>query len=66
MIEPDETKIYLNPDDVELFKKFMEHYQTFKILQDNKAFDIGYGKTILNFAGGILQNIEKDEIVWRR
>lgn len=66
MIEPDETKIILSPEDVELFKKFMEHYQTFKILQDNKAFDIGYGKTILNFAGGILQNIEKDEIVWRR
>jgi len=66
MIEPDETKIILSTEDVELFKKFMEHYQTFKILQDNKAFDIGYGKTILNFAGGILQNVEKNERVWKR
>lgn len=66
MIEPDETKIYLNPDDVELFKKFMQHYQTFKLLQDNGVFNVGYGKAILNFAGNVMQNIVIEEIVWKK
>lgn len=38
----------------------------FQSLQESGALDIQYGKITLNFSGGFLQNIVKEEMKWRR
>jgi len=48
------------------FVLFQKRYDIFKHLEEEKAFDIGFGKIVLNFAGGVLHNITKEEVVYRR
>ena len=59
-------KIFLTEEEAKKWVEYQKHYKTFLILLENKLFDIGYGKAILNFANGELQNLTKDEIVWRK
>lgn len=64
MIE--ETTVILSKEDAQAFKDFMQFYDEFKIIQKAGTFNIGYGKSILNFAGGILQNVVIEEIKYKR
>ena len=65
MPEPQVT-IFLTHQDAELFKSFNQFHKTFELLCKSGAFDIKFGKAILNFANGELQNITKEEIVWKK
>ncbi len=56
------TTIFLTPPDAELFKKFQKHHDIFKLLVEQGAFDIQFGKVTLNFAGGLLQSIAREEV----
>lgn len=38
----------------------------FQALRECNALDIKYGKVIMNFAGGVLQNIVKEEMIMKR
>lgn len=38
----------------------------FTALKESGALDITAGKVILNFHGGLLQNIVKEELKWKR
>ncbi len=58
--------VLLTLEDAELFKKFQEHYWLFEELERNKVFDIAFGKCILNIAFNQVQNIVKEEIVYKR
>lgn len=58
--------IILTPADVEQFKLFQQYYELFKKLNDTNALSIGFGKVILNFAFGQLQNIVKEECLWKK
>jgi hypothetical protein len=58
--------ILMSEKDVERWKYFQEHYDKFVTLIDNKAFDVGFGKTILNFSNNELKNLTKEEILWRK
>ena len=60
------TPIVLSDEDVTKFLAFQKHYGLFTIMQSAGAFDVQYGKVILNIAGGIVQNIMKEEIVYKR
>lgn len=60
------TTIILTEEDAELFKKFMENYDSFEKIYQSGVFEIGYGKGVLNFAGNILQNIIIEEIKYKR
>ncbi len=48
------------------FKLFQKHYAIFTEMLAKDVFDIGYGKVTLNFAHNELQNIVKEQIVWKR
>ena len=48
--------IYLNPAEADVFTA----------IKQSNALNIKYGKVILNFAGGVLQNVVKEEMVFRR
>lgn len=60
------TTIILEENEAELFKKFMENYETFNKLEQAGVFEIGFGKGVLNFANNILQNIVVEEIKYKR
>lgn len=38
----------------------------FQKIKESGALQIGWGKVTLNFANGSIQNIVKEEIVWKR
>jgi len=58
--------IYLNNEEIELFKLFREHQNDFQVLIDNKVFEIKNGKAILNFdKNGKLRQIDVNKINWR-
>lgn len=61
-----ETTIILTPIDVERFKKFQQHYELFALMDDKGIFEIGYGKCVLNFAGGVVQTIVREEVVYKK
>jgi hypothetical protein len=65
MINKDIT-IFMSESDVERWKYFQLHYTSFVTLIDNKAFDVGYGKTILNFNDSKLKSLTKEEVLWRK
>lgn len=58
--------IILTNEEAEMFKSYMKHHELFVTMELTGAFNVQYGKVILNFAGGLLQNIQRDEIVWKR
>jgi len=61
-----EITILMSEKDVERWKYFQTNYENFVTLIDNRAFDVGFGKTIMNFASGDMKNVVKEEIVWRK
>ncbi len=48
--------IYLSPAEADVFTA----------IKQSNALNIRYGKVILNFAGGILQNVVKEEMIFKR
>jgi hypothetical protein len=58
--------IILSDEDADKFVAFQKHYALFTIMEKAGAFDVSYGKVILNVAGGIVQNIVKEEVVYKR
>lgn len=62
----DTITIFLTPLEVEQFKEYQRHYELFNKLQEHKVLDIGFGKVIINIAYGQVQNIVKEECVWKR
>lgn len=63
--EPD-VAIYMNPVDVELFKLFCQHYDSFKVLIDSKAFEIRNGKATLSFKDSILMEVDVNVKTYKR
>lgn len=60
------NQIILSDQDARKFLAFQKHYALFTIMEEAGAFDVGYGKVVLNVAGGIVQNIVKEEVVYKR
>lgn len=48
--------IYLTPEEADVFTA----------LKQSNALHIKYGKVVMNFAGGVLQNVVKEEMLWKR
>jgi len=48
--------IYLTPEEADVFTA----------IKQSNALNIRYGKVIMNFAGGVLQNVVKEEMVFKR
>lgn len=58
--------IILNNEEAEKYKLFQKHYALFSTLQQKGVFDVQFGKCVLNIAFGQIQNIVKEEIVWKK
>lgn len=58
--------VFIPDSEAQQFLIFQKRYDVFNLLEQENVFDIQYGKAILNFAGGLLQTVEKHEIVYKR
>lgn len=58
--------IEITDNEALLFKEFQKHHAIFTTMQEKGIFDIQFGKATLNFAFGELQNIIKEEVVWKK
>ncbi len=59
-------KIELTNEDASLFKLFREYQDRFKVLLDNKVFEIKNGKAVLNFdSEGKLRQVNINRICYR-
>lgn len=63
---PELINIEITPLDAELFLKFQKNHELFLLLQQHGIFDIQFGKAVLNFQNGLLQNITKEEVLYKR
>lgn len=61
----DKITVFLEPLDADKFLLFQKHYDLFTELENHGMFKMKFGKVILNIASGKIQNIVKEEMVWR-
>lgn len=62
----EQVTIFLTPIEATAFMDFQKYRDLFLILQEHGAFQIQFGKCTLNFAHGVLQNVIKEEVVYKR
>ncbi len=60
------NEIVIEPIDLNKWRLFKQHFDVFTILEEQKVLEIQYGKATLNFAGGILQTVVREEVVYKR
>ena len=58
--------VFLTPKDVDKFMQFQKHYDLFTTLENHDVFEVKFGKVIFNIAFGEIQNIVKEEVVWKK
>lgn len=69
MVDPynmETATLILTKEEIEQFKQFQKNIVLFNILLDNQVFEMQFGKVILNIAWGELQNIVKEEMVYKK
>ncbi len=59
-------KIELDDYEAEMFKLYQKYHDIFEKLSQVHAFDIEFGRLEMNFAFGELQNIKKEDMVYRK
>lgn len=63
----DNVTVILTPLDAEQFKTFQKYHDVLSVLvKTPQLLDILTGKIVMNFVGGELQNVVKEEIKYRR
>ncbi len=60
------TPIYITEEEAKRFILFQKYYNLFKTLDEKNVFDIQFGKCTLNFAFGEVQNVIKEEVVYKK
>ncbi len=64
-MEPTITVFLTTPEAIS-FREYQKHRDLFITLQSKGVFDIAFGKCTLNFAFGDLQNIVKEEVIYKK
>lgn len=62
----DPTTVFLTDIEAQQFLLFQKHRALFEHLEKAGVFDIQFGKCVLNFGFGQLQNVIKEEVVWKK
>lgn len=58
--------IFIPDAEAQQFILFQKHYDLFLAMEKSGALNIGYGKCVINFKAGLVENITKEEIVYKR
>lgn len=61
----DVTIILTTPEAI-MFRDFQQFHEAFAVMVKSGVFDIQFGKAVLNFQNGELQNVTKEEVVWKK
>ena len=66
-MKPNQVTLFLEPIDVAKWRLFQQYYEPFSVIIDSGVFSIKNGSACLRFdANGILQKIERDDILYSR
>lgn len=60
------TTLILTPLEAEAFVRFQKYHALFMVMEATGAFNVQHGKVVLNYAYGELQNIVKEEMVFKK
>lgn len=66
IIEQPLVPVFLTTTDAERFKLFQKHYELICTMEDKGVFNIGFGKAIFNFSNGVLQSIQREDVIWKK
>lgn len=58
--------IFIPNEEAEKFLLFQKHYELFVLMEKSGALGIKYGKCVINFKDGVIENITKEEVVYKR
>ena len=58
--------IFLTPQEADRFLLFQKHYDLLKLMDEKNVWDVGFGKVIFNIAFGEIQNIVREEVVYKK
>ncbi len=58
--------IVLTTIEANKFKTFQKYYWLFDAMLDKGVFDMEFGKVTINIANSQVQNLVKEEMVWRK
>lgn len=61
-----EVTIILTTPEAMMFRDYQKYHDLFVILKEKGVFDIQFGKCTMNFAFGELQNVIKEEVVYKK
>lgn len=64
-MDTDPITVTLGNKEASEFRLFQKNYDLFSKLEEHGAFDMQFGKITLNIAFGTLQNIVKEQVVYR-
>lgn len=65
-VDTEEVAIFLTALEIESFKLFQKYHSLFTTLKEEGIFDIKFGKCIINIAYGEVQNVVKEEVVFKK
>lgn len=58
------TPVLMTDEDATRFLLFQKYYNVFKLLDENKTFDVKFGEVKLTFFNGKIQHIDKTETMY--
>jgi len=62
----EEIAIFMSPTEAERFKLFQKYHKLFTELEKAQVLEIGFGKVTINIAFKEVQNIVKEEVVYKK
>ena len=58
--------VYIPNEEATKFLLFQKHYELFELMEKIGALNVKYGKCVINFKDGVVENVTKEEIVYKR
>lgn len=62
----EQIAVYMTDEEAKQFLLYQKYHDIFEKLTEVHAFDLQFGKITMNFAFGELQNIVREEMVYKR
>ena len=62
----EQVTIFLTPIEADQFKLFQKYFKLFEELEKAQVMEIGFGKVTINIAFKEVQNIIKEEVVYKK
>ena len=56
----------MSEEEALLYRAFLEHRQSFRVMLAARVFDLPYGCATIHFKAGVIDNIRVEEVTYHR